>query len=395
MAHFTQLSPVQAASAADAVYEIETSSDVGKVFKESKVAGLFDFDSCSTKRVEARSGAFQFKSKTGFGVIAKGSGDFKEDAIIACRGTASLYDGLTDFNIGTQLSKSGHTVHAGFNRTFNDFQADISDFLRLHKPKRVHCVGHSLGGALATLSADFARSQGKEVALYTFGCPRVGFSSLAESLSNSALVGGHNIRRVYHSGDPISMVPLWPFVHAPQPKGECYIGKFVDFNPWQHKMSGYIKSVSGCKGASANEKWSKLVTPQPNWENHVEAWINSEKVGKYLGLNVFSVMMVVGAIKLAIESVIKLGATTLGLAAIGGMTILDWMSQMLDKAATISVDADGMVMRLMQRILSMLGVSAQTGQKLTHAFIRFVLQKLSFAINRSVVLALMLVATPF
>ncbi len=388
MAEFKKLSPAQAASIANIVYQVETSRDVEDVFSLSKVADQFDFGGTTTKRVEARAGAFQFKTKSGFGVISRGVGDFEGDALIACRGTAGIHDVLTDINTGVQPSKTGYAVHAGFNRTFNDFRNSIDEFLRVHKPKRVHCVGHSLGGALATLSADFVRHKGKEAALYTFGSPRVGFAALAKGLSQSPLVGTNNIHRVYHSGDPVSMLPLWPFVHVPQPVGECYISKFMDFNPAQHLMKNYIKSVKGHEG------WGTLRNPQPNWDSHVEKWINAEAAGKYFGLNAFNIMMALGAIRLAIHKVIQLGFTAIGLVAVGGMTLLDGLSQMLDKAANISVDSNNFVMRIMQRVLQMLGVSVEKSQKLTHTFIRFVLEKLSFAINRSVVLALTLATIP-
>jgi len=387
MNEFKHLSPVQAASAADSVYLAKDQQHIGRIFSLSEVAGDFDFDDVSSQRVQARSGAFQFKSKTGFGVIAKGTGEFAGDAIIACRGTASLYDGLTDMNMGVGNSITGKKVHAGFNRTFNGFADDIAEFLRIHKPNVVHCVGHSLGGALATLSADFVVNKGRKAALYTFGCPRVGFTDLAHSLSLNANIGVKNIHRVFHSGDPVSMVPLWPFVHAPQPLGECYIGKSLDFNPFQHKMDNYIKSVA------SHDSWSTLRHPQPNWDSHMDQWLNSGNAGKYFGLNLFNLTMLIKAVNLVVQDTIRMGFTCVGMAGIAGATMLDGLSQILDKAAQITVEADGMIMNLMQRILSMLGVTIQKGQKLTHAFIRFVLEKLTLAINRGVMMSMMMVAS--
>lgn len=377
-----KLTPAQAASAADSVYEIKTSTDIQRTFENSSIAELFQFSGKETNRITAKSGAFEFKSKTGFGVIAKGTGNFEGDAIIICRGTASVYDALTDANTGIQQSLTGYKVHAGFNRTFNDFSKDIIRFINTHQPSTVHCVGHSLGGALATLSADMVIKKGKQAALYTFGSPRVGFSDFANSLSLSNLMGIENIHRVYHSGDPVSMVPLWPFVHVPQPGGECYIGKLLDFNPWQHKMDNYIESVSN------HSDWKTLTKSQPNWDSHIDQWVSSNKTWDYGGFNLFNITMVMKSIKFIIKDILKEIITPIGMVAIGAATFLDQLSYMLDKAAKLSSHSEGFVMNLMKRILSMLGISIKQGQNLTHTFIQYVLRMFIMTINRSVTMAL-------
>lgn len=377
-----KLSPLEAASAASVVYAIEESYDVATAFKASKIYNHFQFSNKETNRITAKSGVFEFKTKTGFGVIAKGIGDFENDAIIVCRGTASGYDALTDLNTGIQQSLTGYSVHAGFNRTFNDFSKDIIRFINTHQPRTVHCVGHSLGGALATLSADLVTRKGKQAALYTFGCPRVGFTDLATNLSQSPLIGKENIHRVFHSGDPVAMVPLWPFVHAPQPNGECYIGKVLDFNPWQHKMSNYIESISNHKD------WKTLTKPQPSWDAHIEKWMTSDEKWTFGGLNLFNITMVMHSIKFIIKDIIRELLTPIGIMAIGSATILDQLSFLLDKASKLSDQSGSLVLSLMKRILSMLGISIKQGQNLTHPFIKFVLNMFITAITRSVSLAL-------
>jgi thioesterase domain-containing protein len=46
-------------------------------------------------------------------------------------------------------------VHIGFNQTFNNMLPEIKDFLKNNKPEgQIHCIGHSLGGPVASLAAD-------------------------------------------------------------------------------------------------------------------------------------------------------------------------------------------------------------------------------------------------
>ena len=75
-------------------------------------------------------------------------------------------------------------------------------------PTTVTVVGHSLGGALATLCAtDLVMEENiTSVRLYTFGCPRVGNEAFAKALQNTTLV--HT--RVTHDRD---VVPTLPFRH--------------------------------------------------------------------------------------------------------------------------------------------------------------------------------------
>lgn len=64
-------------------------------------------------------------------------------------------------------------------------------------------TGHSLGGAIAALSAASLRTLGFEAALYSFGSPRVGGHKLSEFISNQP--GG--TYRVTHYNDPVPRIP--------------------------------------------------------------------------------------------------------------------------------------------------------------------------------------------
>ncbi len=132
------------------------------------------------------------------------------------RGTASLADGVTDGNCGMQFGPGGQIVHAGFNETFKSVKDQLDACLndsRNQGINHIHCVGHSLGEALATLVADYARSRGMSVSLYTFGSPRVGLFPFSNGITD--VIGAESIFGVHHTNDPVSMVPLFPFVHAP------------------------------------------------------------------------------------------------------------------------------------------------------------------------------------
>src|SRR5262249_17886627 len=78
----------------------------------------------------------------------------------------------------------------------------------------IHCVGHSLGGAVANLVAYYLKSSyANDVKLYTFGAPRVGtYFGLPKALEKK--LGESNIYRVSHQLDPITMIPTFPFLHV-------------------------------------------------------------------------------------------------------------------------------------------------------------------------------------
>ncbi|WP_350643813.1 hypothetical protein, partial [Psychrobacter sp. HY3-MNA-CIBAN-0198] len=66
---------------------------------------------------------------------------------------------------------------------FETLKLQLAPLLRELKPNAtVHCVGHSLGGAVASLVADWAKRRfSSDVKLYTFGAPKVGLTNFALS----------------------------------------------------------------------------------------------------------------------------------------------------------------------------------------------------------------------
>ncbi|WP_257979779.1 lipase family protein [Vibrio parahaemolyticus] len=58
-------------------------------------------------------------------------------------------------------TSSGYKVHAGFVNLFNTIKPQLAAYIAgysekiMKAPKVIHCVGHSLGGALASLATDW------------------------------------------------------------------------------------------------------------------------------------------------------------------------------------------------------------------------------------------------
>jgi len=376
-----KLTPNEAISAASAIYDFKNSGNIVESFQTSKVNDLFDF-SDKAQGFSATSGIFEFKQSAGFAAMAMGKDKYKNHAILVCRGTDGFKDWLSDFNIGAQISISGNVVHAGFNRIYNQFRDDMLRFVDRNGATTIHCVGHSLGGALANMAADTLLDHGRNAVLYTFGSPRVGTQGFAQKLSMHPRLGVNNIFRLYHSSDPVSMIPFFPFMHAPQPGGEYYVNKTLTINPWDHKMAAYTKSL---KNATS---WKQLQNPHPSIEAHAEKWLNSDQTWQYCGLNIHNLSMAMGAIQILIKDTLTQAWNVAGGTATAGVTILDQLSLAVSKAGQVSKEKEGLVMSVLSRILKMLGIKIKPNQSFTLAFIQFVFRSLSFALNRSVRIAL-------
>lgn len=238
------LTPALAAEIADNAYYAQHSSEAALSAAVSpRVRQAF---SISGERLTGTAGTvFErlFRHQAGFGFIGQGreSGGYQGHYLLAIRGTAAKREVLTDLHFGLNSSSNHKKVHAGFNRVFSSQQDQLAAFFDKAPPGPVHCVGHSLGGALANLAANWLKTRyAVPVALYTFGAPRVGLSDFA-SASESRI---ESIHRCTHHADPVPMVPVWPFIHA----GADYcLDRSKGFKPSAHKMGYYSINAAAYK----------------------------------------------------------------------------------------------------------------------------------------------------
>jgi triacylglycerol lipase len=189
--------------------------------------------------------------QTGFGYVLRFNRNGQHHAVIATRGTRAEHsksDLYTDAH-GSLTGFAGYgLVHTGFKNIFDSIRGGLaSDDTRIMDADVVHCVGHSLGGAVATLVAAHYRSRGKAVKLYTFGCPRVGAFGAHRAMEQE--IGKLNVYRVSHDLDPVTMVGPYPFGHLnPDPQD---VNNMMMTSPTgrllsvaNHDMNEYVLRVS-------------------------------------------------------------------------------------------------------------------------------------------------------
>lgn len=133
--------------------------------------------------------------------------------VIAFRGTEKkVSDWLTDIRAMPEIV-DGTEVHGGFLTAFNNVKSQLTEIMESPKVKDdegnslpLFITGHSLGGALATLTTRFLASD-VNGACYTFGGPRVASYEFFKNMKTP-------IYRVVNSSDIVPRVPpvLWTII---------------------------------------------------------------------------------------------------------------------------------------------------------------------------------------
>jgi len=269
------LSPSNAAKAASIVYGIKYSdtSNIAINRLNDEFGDDFHFD--ISTRFKGKTGLPFISTKSGFGIMGISPDQHNKSAVISTRGTTSNpLDWLTDVNCGLSFrnSRSNKSVHSGFNHTFNSMIPEIDGFIKLHKPTTIHCVGHSLGGALATLIAEWLAQESSinTVNLYTFGSPRVGLEPFAQNLCSMEKV--NKIFRATNAGDPVPLVPVWPFSHTPTDGSDYRVLAGFSINPFKHKMEHYINGVGGINDWNQIKRVSNHIP-----SSHIDTFLNSDQ----------------------------------------------------------------------------------------------------------------------
>ena len=205
--------------------------------------------------------------------------------------------------------------------------------------------------------------------LYTFGAPRVGLEPFAKRLSSR--IGLENIYRVYHATDPVPMIPIYPFVHAPMPGyGHLIPSSESIVSAAAHDMAKYGDSVE-------NATWSDLNRRAPLYtvENAVEEFLKSKtqldpanpKTWAWLDASLLWILKKIGTALVA----------TLHTTFFGADTIVDKIVMILQYGMEKIKDMKSWVLRFMRKIMQALGMAvAKTAEELTKALLTRVLHYL-------------------
>ncbi len=255
------VSPRMASEFAELVYQVRQPNVRGDYRLETRGLSLsrsFDIKLATGPVVGQSGGIFGFFQRaSGFALVADGKNDYEGHHVIAVRGTKTTHDWLTNGNVGLSSSTGGALVHAGFNETFESMKPGLEALLtpRLSRGTvaGIHCIGHSLGGALASLVSDWVHKRYRRDAnLYTFGAPRVGMKGFATKSSFEV----NKLYRCTHGADPVPAVPLWPFMHAPVNGIEYRLDRSDGLSPSAHGMGE--DDVPGYRNTAKKGDWDQL-----------------------------------------------------------------------------------------------------------------------------------------
>jgi triacylglycerol lipase len=126
---------------------------------------------------------------------------------IAFRGSESIQDWLANARFLPSEREDGVKIHTGFLAALDEVWADLAEAEgHAGQTEPLVATGHSLGGALAHLSAWRWAKAGRAVhGVYTFGAPRVGHRDFRSSYD--ALLGARTLRVINHV-DIVTRVPF-------------------------------------------------------------------------------------------------------------------------------------------------------------------------------------------
>jgi hypothetical protein len=185
-------------------------------------------------------------------------------------------DWFNNVRCGVQNTAAG-LVHLGFLQIFDSMREELKRFVNTligdskNSVHTIHCIGHSLGGAIATLTADWAkRTTGKQIMLYTFGAPKPGFEDFAGGLTR--MLREENIHHMYHTTDPVPMAPLYPFTHPPLPGWGHFKASA------ESVLTADAHSIKRYRESAENATWDSLKGPAPmtGFDQIIENWLKSD-----------------------------------------------------------------------------------------------------------------------
>lgn len=380
-----KLTPDQAAALADDVYALSRTRTIEEALRylNDEYNSLLTFH--ETCMLKGRTGGPAFiKCTTAFGFTLVGKGPYKGQAFILFRGTQYLADWLTNINVMHARSSYNEFVHDGFNTALKSMRPQLMTFLTSAQREglhTIHCIGHSLGGALATLCGEWIRANYKlRPYIYSFGSPRVGFEGFSRTCARE--IGNSRIFRAYHKTDIVPCIPIWPYVHTPNDGTEYYLPS-PGFLPGAeyHEMRRYKESVE-------EKSWLALsgIKPERRSDASIAAWLKKEGP---VGVTISALSWIDDAIKFVVRKCLA-GADWILSSAVGTYaTIMDRLAYMLSQGLTLEENVSAWVLYLMKKIAAFVGRCHDIASAdLNQSFIKVLLIELQRKVNATAQTAL-------
>lgn len=386
------LSPALSASLAQAVYDVRLMPDVEAAVRDRLAArGLEAGDAAGRDQVEALtteivedfelrtsaisglSGFIGTRDSSGFAMVLHGKGRRRGEAAVVFRGTQTTGDWLSNANYRGSPGPFGGFVHTGFQDIYLSLEREVMARMRQGDPARLHVVGHSLGGAIAHLFAGRVVERSiAAVELYTFGAPRSGGDTFVRELTGR--VGEGHMHRVQAENDPVPMVPIWPYVHAPLSGAVLKVaGVGGTISVDAHLMPHYIREVGQLDWARLAGSWSpppvktlpELIAEARAESSFPYSWLALKALGK------------------ALELVLLSAGVSIAAALATGVTFLDLLAKSLIRLATLGAEMAEYAVEILRIAARWIGLTLTvTARDLSIALVRFVLDLLFRAIAR-------------
>lgn len=132
----------------------------------------------------------------------------KDENIICFRGSDSLSDLKTDLGFGLYRNKNEWHVHDGFYSAWKEIQPKVVSAINHCDYKKPFVIcGHSLGGALAILSACYLSEFIHNISVCTIACPRVGRGKFKKLMEDHMKYRGLSIINIANNGDIVPSLP--------------------------------------------------------------------------------------------------------------------------------------------------------------------------------------------
>ncbi|MCQ8895454.1 lipase family protein [Limnobacter humi] len=367
-----ELNPASVYELARLAYEAKT-QDEDSLARQLRTFPHLKLKTNSTRILTGTAG---FKSSTlsGFGFWVELGGARQGEVVLTTRGTMTSWSDIeTDMDFPCVLGPTGHPVHQGFQNTFQSYVNQVQQLVeqcgRAFRPKVIHCVGHSLGGALANLNAAAFNALGLTTYLYSLAAPRVGRWAYAEHLSNT--LHEARVKRVANQSDIVTMVPCFPFMHAPHSHGHILLdGSMFKISINQHRLGVGYSSMK-------NRSWDQLIRDTRGKQDKLKQKLNkalTDGDGFLSGLSQYTGAMYSADLLNVLSNALHLLMKRAGVGGLisveyfgtGAFTTLDQIAEILSQYARGAVKAGEQVMLWLNGVMAFLG---RMGQKVADASI--------------------------